>query len=570
LNSALDTNRNRFPIWIGPLLIGLLAAAALFITTRWGLGFSTDSVRYLRIAEWMLGRESGSFSSHFPPGYSGAIALAGLIDPEPRNGARWIALIVFAANVTVLGTLAGVMAGRSRFWAAACALFFALTAPVVNVHIMAWSEGPFILCAFAGLWLLARSCTTDSESSRWQFLIAGAIFIGFSVLMRWMGASVVLAGSALIMTMNGSSLLRRGMRAFTMSAVAMAPVFAWMIFAKSISDSSTGRNLGMYLLGTGHLLEVWDTISGWLTPAQLRDSLFGRAPNEWVARITALICIVILGVCWRIARRAAKASPQVQSPVMLRALGTFIVSYLCVLLLSIAFADPFTPLDDRILTPVYVAITLAFPYLLIRFMSLSGAMTRGRGVVRTLVITVCTIALISTSLRGIEIYRFSYASGFGFSGQRWRESELIKVVRSLPRYTPIYTNFPDAVYFRTGKTPRVLPFPPVQGLDDEQRFIDRNAAVRRDIRDSGAVVLLFKGGVRSRLAQREVSPQQARAWWGVGQLDASSIRRFRDGRLMMAVDVASRSRREVLDALSDFAPTPQNQPPEDAPIPEDR
>ncbi len=262
MSSTPDTNGRPLPIWIGPLMIGLLAATALFITTRWGLGFSTDSVRYLRIAEWMLGRESGSFSPHFPPGYSGTIALAGLIDPEPRNGARWIALIVFAANVTLLGTLAGVIAGGSRRWATACALFFALTGPVVNVHIMAWSEGPFILCAFGGLWMLVRACTGNSAGARWQFLIAGAILIGSSILMRWLGASVVVAGAVLIMTMSRSSFLRRGVQALAMCTVAMAPVIAWMIFAKSLSDSSTGRSLGMYLLSTGHLLEVWDTLSG--------------------------------------------------------------------------------------------------------------------------------------------------------------------------------------------------------------------------------------------------------------------------------------------------------------------
>src|SRR5437762_14380842 len=85
------------------LTVAMFAVAAVAIVemtlaTRWGIGTSKDSVRYVKTARQMLGRETQSWtpeslaeSSHFPPLYPAVLAAAAWpVHADPLAAARWV------------------------------------------------------------------------------------------------------------------------------------------------------------------------------------------------------------------------------------------------------------------------------------------------------------------------------------------------------------------------------------------------------------------------------------------------------------------------------------------------
>src|SRR3954463_11976314 len=101
------------PWLIGLLIIGILAVAMMTAATRWGIGISKDSVRYLKTARQSLGLEEKGWTteairdrSHFPPLYPAVLAAVGSLPrSEPLIAARWVSVVLFAVNAMLAGVI---------------------------------------------------------------------------------------------------------------------------------------------------------------------------------------------------------------------------------------------------------------------------------------------------------------------------------------------------------------------------------------------------------------------------------------------------------------------------------
>src|SRR3954470_4809172 len=103
--NALHPERHDRVFIFGMVAIVAAAVALMTLSTRWGIGTSKDSVRYIKTARQMLGRETQTWtaeslaeSSHFPPLYPALLAAASLPGWDPLVAARWVAVALFAAN----------------------------------------------------------------------------------------------------------------------------------------------------------------------------------------------------------------------------------------------------------------------------------------------------------------------------------------------------------------------------------------------------------------------------------------------------------------------------------------
>ncbi|MBI3739415.1 MAG: hypothetical protein HY258_10250 [Chloroflexi bacterium] len=97
------------PRLVSFVTLGLLAVIATFLVlwaTPEGLGLSDDSIGYVAGARSMLTghgyREAWLASNgpvtHFPPGFSSALALIGLLGFDPLRGARFLNALLFGLN----------------------------------------------------------------------------------------------------------------------------------------------------------------------------------------------------------------------------------------------------------------------------------------------------------------------------------------------------------------------------------------------------------------------------------------------------------------------------------------
>ncbi len=190
------------------MILAFAGVLGMLTATRFGIGINPDSVTYVDAARNLLRGDGLSVLSgagaelkpltHFPPLYSGMLALLGITGAELPSVARWLNAFLFGANIALIGLMIGLYA-RQSFWLPGLGSFLALTAPgILGTHSFALSEALFIFLTLIGLLCL----TIHMEGRRRRFLVAAALAIGLSVLTRYIGLASVLTGVVALLVFN--------------------------------------------------------------------------------------------------------------------------------------------------------------------------------------------------------------------------------------------------------------------------------------------------------------------------------------------------------------------------------
>ena len=148
-------------------VLGAGGVLTLLWVTRWGPGTEPDSVVYIAAARSLLageglrvmkvirrlGGETLVPMTHFPPLYPVLISAIGLGGVEALEAARWLNAALFGGSVLLVGLV--IRACTRRAWLAVLGGFIVLNSVhLIDVHVMAMSEGVFLLLALLGLALL--------------------------------------------------------------------------------------------------------------------------------------------------------------------------------------------------------------------------------------------------------------------------------------------------------------------------------------------------------------------------------------------------------------------------------
>jgi 4-amino-4-deoxy-L-arabinose transferase-like glycosyltransferase len=460
--------------------IGVAAALLLLVATPWGLGLGGDSYYYVSGARSLLAGQGfarpvadGSFRpiTHFPPLYSLLLAGLGVIGGDIVPDARVLQVVLFGLNAALAGWLVW-RATRARWLGAAGALFIGLSPAMLSVHSWLLSEALFLFLTLAGAACLA----VYIEGDRRVALVGAGLAAGLAVLTRYAGIALVLAGIAALITRRHVARGRRWIDVFVFLVPAFGGWLVWTARNAVLAGSVANRTLLLHLPGAAKLVEGLATIAHWLVP--------GRVPTV-VGGAAALIvgaCLFIVGI-----RRLAREQDSAHSST--NALLTLAMAFLCayslLLLASLSLADASTPLDDRILSPVYVlglvGILVACPLII-----LHGSWPRW------LVTAAVAGMLLLTALRGaarvIELRR----DGQGYAGRAWSASQVIAWVADLDPAIAVYSNEMDALYLLAGRQAYQVPirWDPVRAAPRED-FEEQLAAMRTDILLRGAVLVLF-------------------------------------------------------------------------------
>src|SRR4051812_21416001 len=167
---------------IGIIVIGALAIVLMTLATRWGIGTSKDSVRYIKTARQMLGRETQTWtaeslaeSSHFPPLYPALLAAASLPGWDPLVAARWVAVALFAANALLAGVIAR-RAGCGTLPSLTVALLMTFSPSMMLVHATALSEPLLIALSLAVIGTLSAYL----RQGRTRYAAAAGLLAGVS------------------------------------------------------------------------------------------------------------------------------------------------------------------------------------------------------------------------------------------------------------------------------------------------------------------------------------------------------------------------------------------------------
>jgi hypothetical protein len=460
-------------------LLGIVAfTLVLEITEPPSPGLDPDAVAYLGAAESLATNleyrvPSADWSSadstaplaHFPPGYSTALALPVRLGMAPLQAARLVQAIAGAVMVATLVLLVGGATTPLAGILAAVALF--VTPAMHDVYVSVLSEPLFLACV-----VLTLAAMTLAPDRPLRMGIAAAL----AALTRYAGMSLV-GAVALWQLARPGPLALRVRRAFVAVLPALVLEGAWVIRTHYVAGSSAIRRIGVYgdLAPTAH--EARDTLRDWIVPAL--DSWPVVPSRGYVALAVGVLLLLVAGSAGRRARGlslARRADDRLaRAPVdawrLLRAGALLLVCYLAMIVVSRLVADAHIPFDERILSPAIVLATAIVATAL-------GLWWRGwrgaYGVTARLLLAAALLAWCGLSA-AVTYAQASYVRKWGsdFAASEWRRSALLDWARTQGVHTPLYTNWPAAVYFHLHRSARELP-----ASDDPRELAELAATVR--------------------------------------------------------------------------------------------
>jgi hypothetical protein len=459
--------------WPAPLAMGLIAATTITIGTGSpGPGLDPDAQSYVGAAVslvrigsyraptsgWAVADTSEPMT-HFPPGFSTAIAGPLVVGVSPLQSARLV--IVLAACVTWTALVALLATGITVRAAVLIAVAALCTPAIVTVHLSVLSE-PLFLSA-----LMLAMAAMASAASRRTALLAG-VFTSAAVMIRYAGLSLTIA-VALWFFMNSDrkrvtlgARLERAVLAGAPTAILLVP---WLVRSVRLEGASGVRRLGAYGALGATAAEGTQTLASWLVPL---------GSGVWPLVVAAVIGVGAVLFIWHVRRSAADATSGIEragssanqaarrgwgiiDAHRARKLAQIIVitaiAYIGFVTVSRLIADPSIPFDERIMAPALLLIELAIGVQLMRWWE--RIPSRQRLIAKTFVIAWMLVS------GGVTVSRIVFArqDGNDFASSDWRDSPTIAWVRAPTggATRTLYSNWPPALYFQAHRQSHDLP-----------------------------------------------------------------------------------------------------------------
>jgi len=441
------------PIFIIGVL-GVLGVVGIVISTPHSIGTSPDSIGYLKAADNLLsghGLTTSEFPgvyqplTQYPPLYSIVLAAGGWFIGDTLQAARIIAGTIFGLNILIVGLLLYTSI-RSTIWPAMIGSGVMLVAsPMINVHVMAWSEPLFILLCLLSLLALSAFFA----KGKFALLLVAAVLTSLAALTRYAGMALVLTQLIGILFYSKGNWVKRVREIFIFGFISVLPLLAYLLYNQRVSGSATNRILSFHPVTLPQIGLGIRTVSAWFgLPAAL--------PIESILIGTGLILALIVFVMIKQPKPEqvnSVGNPYNASPTRIFSLlAIFTGVYGLFLLFSISFLDANTELDGRILSPIYVTILILIIDRTTRFLyPLKASIWK---LVATIPIGLILVNYLIGTVSTLSSNRFY---GIGFSTPVWRDSPLIEEIQTLPADTLIYTNIPEGIYLHTGRPAARLP-----------------------------------------------------------------------------------------------------------------
>ena len=407
--------------------LGAVVSSLVLTATASGLGMTPDSVQYLGAATGLLeGRGLSALSSHWPPGYPAALAAAAITGRDVLAAAPWLHAGIVAASLVLLA-----LSARQSGWGFAIVAAFLVvgTHPgFLHMHFLLWSEPLFLLLLLANSWLLANVIHTRSHRAMWVGLILAT---SAATLVRYAGLFLIVANAiALLMFARRFEVMQRVKITCWVSGASLLPLLAWMALNHGRGVAPVNRSLSWHPPDLGHLHSLQATVSNW----------FGLPDAMGLFAFSVLLAIA----AWTILRARFRAEEHQVAGVA----AVLVISYVAFLLLSITFVDHHTPVDERLLSPIFPAI-----WLLLFHVTLSLP-TRFTRVLATVVLS---FLLARGSWHGMVDWKRVRDEGLGLTSKQLREMPIMDWMRSLPTEIPIATNGPELCTIHLQRDCRMLP-----------------------------------------------------------------------------------------------------------------
>jgi len=454
------------------LVLGLLTLCGIWllkISSPHGLGLTDDAISYIAASRALLAGQgftriwlaSGLEPiTHWPPFFSFSLAtLSRVSGIEPYRSARVLNTLIFGANAGILGLL-GYKMTKSHLAGILLSTLFLSNSSFLRLHAQALSEPLYLfisLLAFLAFYKafeilphagvnsppLGGRCPQD-RGGQHKYLILAGLLTALSYLTRYAALSLLATLIVAIFILRPTWRKRFSSLAFFLAG-ALPVILTWMLRNKLVGGSATNRIIEWHPVTAENAQRGLRAFFLFIVPLQeLRANWFEN--YSFLAIILSLITLILL--FWLLPRGLRyffTPKENTQPEILSFMTALYIFGYMGSLLVSLSLFDAATPLNDRILSPIYVAFLIMAVYFIHKLFGQGKIVTQ----IFSVALSISFLAIFSfAQVNTVKLLR---ESAQGFASWRWRESTVMEAIRTLPDDTLIYTNQPPAVYFWTDR-----------------------------------------------------------------------------------------------------------------------
>ncbi|MFQ5559660.1 MAG: ArnT family glycosyltransferase [Nitrospinota bacterium] len=463
-------------------LLSIFSGGFLFWALSWGIGLGPDSVVYIEVARNVIKglgfySNSGVPLTHYPPLYPLFLASSLPFAGDPAEGAKILHSVVFSLNILLVTLIVFYVTRKSWVMAFTVGMILATSFSMFFIHAHALSEPLFLFFSLSGLMALGFALNSRKKS---LFIVSG-VLISLSTLSRYTGITLIFTGYVSILLFSPLPPLKKNSKALFWGLGTMAPLGCWFLRNQSVSGSPANRELTFHLFNTDYLLGFVKTVSLWLMLPK-GVPLLGK-----IAVITILF-LLSLGLYIVVCRRAKDDGRVKNRLTLIHIFSLFIFIYTGFLIFSISFVDALTPMDKRILIPVYLSLLIVLSSLIHLFSYYFKIKTGFK-------IAALGVLLLFITAQGV--FTFSFASyvhntGIGYNSRDWKNSEIMQRIKELNKKIIVYSNASDAINVLAARKTFSIPLKVDPGTKEKNpEFLNQIKRVGLNMKNKGAILVHF-------------------------------------------------------------------------------
>lgn len=437
--------RYRLPL----VVLSIIGTVTILLATKYhGAGLSPDSVGYIATARHIAtGIGAATYDGTplilQPPLYPALLATIDYVfGIDPLSSAHIVNAVLFGLIVYFSGLL--FLKHLKSFALALLGTASVLVAiPLIQVSLMAWSE-PLFIC-FTLLYLIFSESYLAKADVTPLFLLS--LSVALACLTRYIGVVFILTGMVSILLFRRDSLKIKLRHLFLFLSISALPIGVWVIRNYFLSGTLFGPRASSIFTLSQNLNFAFNTFLSWYIPWRISKH----------CSILVLLSATIgffAGLSIRENWSKVKTVLLEISPFLL-----FIIAYVGFLVVS-STTTAYDQIDDRLLSPVFVPITLLLLFFASKILTLLTEQRLSQKRASILLAVAIAVWLIYPARATILSITNAMSQGQGYSSESWRNSQIIDYLlknRTLVSECEMYSNDPQALYILANRTAKLSP-----------------------------------------------------------------------------------------------------------------